>query len=591
VNVLIGPALAIVFSRLRVCAALHHAVPWWGNEWWAIEGGNHLLRIEDEHGAEASRAAHNERNMKAALRRKRIVEASRNGHSDVFVPIVVEGKVVATLVVGPFFRTRPTSTDLLERWSALTGREGHLDDPEFSAFLQAVRATLVLEEPDYARFLELLGRLARLIAGEASPQLLREVFVLNEELEPVRDVEQAWQTVNEMIDERTPHLWESVNYTWELKKLGLSNPPNQALVGLAVMRASGHTPVDDAQRLDAFQRAVVALARRAGETVAGRVGEHGVVLLGSRRGAPTRKKQKLRELAERVAVLGRQRFGLALHFGACVGSDAAPNLPRVYQTALGAAEAALTQGERLVFAEADAYRRHDSLRKLRRELVRSFEERPAELTVRFDRFLEAVALESGHRFEPARAHVDAAFERLTEELLRSGALDAKSSESLNAALDRSLSSARTLSELFAAYRVAVSDVSAAVQSPASARQDRSLRRAIEYIREHLSERLSVNRMAKVAGFNSTYFSVLFKKRERITFEKYVLAQRLERAKALLSRSKLSVTRVAELCGYPSLPHFSRAFRRELRMTPLAYRRAHPLSRDAARPPKTRNAIQ
>ena len=51
-------------------------------------------------------------------------------------------------------------------------------------------------------------------------------------------------------------------------------------------------------------------------------------------------------------------------------------------------------------------------------------------------------------------------------------------------LERAAEEARTMNELFAAYRRAVNDVVLAVTRPQAARSDHGLRSAEEYIRRH-----------------------------------------------------------------------------------------------------------
>ena len=129
------------------------------------------------------------------------------------------------------------------------------------------------------------------------------------------------------------------------------------------------------------------------------------------------------------------------------------------------------------------------------------------------------------------AQLEVGFERVTETLTSTGALDPKSFAALSEALDRSAGAARTMAELFAAYRSAIADATEAVLRPVPARQDRSLRSAIDHIRQHYSEKLSLAKVARVAGFYPSYFSELFRQRERITFETYVAQLRLARAAA------------------------------------------------------------
>ena len=185
-------------------------------------------------------------------------------------------------------------------------------------------------------------------------------------------------------------------------------------------------------------------------------------------------------------------------------------------------------------------------------------EKPALLGARFDHYLEVVALHCGYRIEAAQAHLEVGFERMAEPLLNAGLLDQKGFIVLREALDRGASEADTIDELFEVHRRAAADLAEASESPAPARRERSLRRAVDYIEQHYAEALSLKQVARVAGFNPSYFSELFAKREKVPFEQYLRARRLERAKELLLIGKLDVTRVAKLTGFNS-SQYLRAF--------------------------------
>ena len=208
---------------------------------------------------------------------------------------------------------------------------------------------------------------------------------------------------------------------------------------------------------------------------------------------------------------------------------------------------------------------------MREDLRRFAEEHPEQLSARFEPYVEAASMHCGYRIEPARAELEIAFEYIADALARSGALGPKSRQAMRQRLDREANQARTMSALSAAYRRAVADTSEAIRHPVRARQDRSLRGAVEYIHEHYGEPLDLPKVAKVAGFTPKYFSELFRKRERMTFERYLAKLRLDRATQLLSGTDLTVTRVAELSGYTSPQYFCRAFRRGKRTTPAAFR--------------------
>jgi AraC-like DNA-binding protein len=291
------------------------------------------------------------------------------------------------------------------------------------------------------------------------------------------------------------------------------------------------------------------------------VGDHGVVFVSARRRA-------LEELT-RGALPEAKRFGLSLHFGASRGTSA--QLWSTYQAALGAAQEALSKDLRIVISDEPPTRDPGLLRNLREELARDVEARAATLAVRFDRYAESVAAHCAHRMDPSRADLEIAFERISDILLRSGALDPKSLSAMGDVLDRAAGQARNLNELLAAYRRAVVDMAQALERPAPARQDRRLRVALSYIERHYSEKLNLKQVARLSGFAPTYFSELFAKREKRTFEEHLFGLRMERAKQLLTGTDLSATRIAELSGFSSPQYFSRVFGRSAGLTPLEYR--------------------
>lgn len=235
----------------------------------------------------------------------------------------------------------------------------------------------------------------------------------------------------------------------------------------------------------------------------------------------------------------------------------------------------------MVGVERGSRRALSPLWKLREELVKGVEERVAAMPPRFDRYVEAVAMHSGHRIDLARAHLDAGFERVARVFVDGGALDRKSFGEMCEALDRAAAEARTVLEVFSAYRRAVADMAAAVEKPVPARHDRSLRRAVDYIHQRYSEPLSAPKVASVAGFAPKYFSYLFKQRERMTFAAYLRRVRIERARQLLGGTDLNLARVADLSGFRSAQYFCHVFRTACDATPMEFR-AQALSRIARR---------
>ncbi len=538
--------------------------------WWPIHVEPNVIPFELEHGIEGGRKTFNEEHFSQAARQQKTIRGSYSGYAHLFAPIVCDGRMLGVLTTGPIAHARPTSRDVKERWHWMTGRKGHPSDPEFAAYLATTLSSLVLDRRQDRIFENILTTLAGLLSGAGSAeQLVNRAEKLLVQLSPVRRIERTWTAVQTLLDDRSPRMLYSPWREGERRDIGFSRPVEHILVGLTVSSRPGLDQVDEAIVRDAFQRAAVDLARDAGGVIAGQVGDHGVVFLmeGDGKG---RMRAKIRNLVDGATALARERFGLAVHFGASTAAESLP-LSRNFHAALGAAESALTGGARLVVAETGARRPYRPLWHQQQELARLAEERPNLLPARFDRYLEAVALHVGYRFEPALAHLEVGFSRMAEALVKSGALDERSMVTMSEGLARLAAEVRTVSELFTAYRRVVTDLSTAVLRPVLARQDRHLQNALDYIRDHYTEALCFKKVAQVAGFNPSYFSELFRKREGVTFERYVLGLRLERAKQLLARTEHDVTRIASLCGFNSPQYFCRAFRRAVGRSPLAYR--------------------
>jgi AraC-like DNA-binding protein len=539
-----------------------------GGRWRAIHQEPSVAPFELRYGVDFERVKYNQRCIERAESRRALVVAQHAGFWDFFVPIVVDRKVVAMVVAGPVARHEPTSNAITEQWRWLSGRQPNTQDPEFAEYLTVCLSTLVLDGRRFSAFQAYLRCLARLMAQQgAAKRFLAKAESLRPVLEQARLVDRMWETARAMVDPRTERSWPSAQHLVEMWSAGLTRAPDQVLVGMLAQLHAETNTVEALLRRRAFQRTCAELAAKAGEVVAGRVGDQGVSFLFSP-GAAGRKRRNLLALGERASAAAR-KLGFALHLGTSTAGGDVP-LSVAYQTALGAAEGALVRGEHL--AQATKLDRSGAgLHALRRELGALAEENPRSLPARFDRYLERVALHYGYRVDAVRAHLEAGFERVAEGVRARGALGDRSDLELFDELERASRDARSMQELFAAYRRAVSEMSRLAEQPAATRRDRSLRRALRFIQEHYAQRLSLTRVARAAGFAPNYFSQLFKRKERVTFEQYLLRLRIERAKHVLTSTDLGMRRVAELSGFSSANYFATAFKRATGITPQRHR--------------------
>ena len=97
-------------------------------------------------------------------------------------------------------------------------------------------------------------------------------------------------------------------------------------------------------------------------------------------------------------------------------------------------------------------------------------------------------------------------------------------------------------------------------------------RALAYVQTHLSETIAVEDLAAEVGLSANYFTETFKKTLGVTPYKYVLNQRVEKAKTLLAENKNSVAKIASMVGFASHKQFSTAFRKVVGVTPAQYQR-------------------
>lgn len=97
-------------------------------------------------------------------------------------------------------------------------------------------------------------------------------------------------------------------------------------------------------------------------------------------------------------------------------------------------------------------------------------------------------------------------------------------------------------------------------------------RAMAYIEDHLSEPLTLEKIAAEAGISPNYFSTLFRRFCGVTLWEHVQTKRIELAIRLLrSGEKQNILEIALACGFNNTANFNKAFRRHTGVTPSYYR--------------------
>ena len=104
---------------------------------------------------------------------------------------------------------------------------------------------------------------------------------------------------------------------------------------------------------------------------------------------------------------------------------------------------------------------------------------------------------------------------------------------------------------------------------------------IEWISEHLGEPLDVELLAERAHMSPRHFTRVFREQMQCPPAKFVERMRVETARRLLEETPLQVAAVAERCGFGDEERMRRAFLRQLKVSPSAYRERFRDSRSSA----------
>jgi AraC-like DNA-binding protein len=99
-----------------------------------------------------------------------------------------------------------------------------------------------------------------------------------------------------------------------------------------------------------------------------------------------------------------------------------------------------------------------------------------------------------------------------------------------------------------------------------------LRRVLEYLDAHLSQRVELATLATLVGLSQSHFSHAFRVSTGVAPYRWQLEARIQRAQRLLIDTRVSLEQIAESTGFADAVHFGRTFRRLTGAPPAAWRR-------------------
>ena len=100
-----------------------------------------------------------------------------------------------------------------------------------------------------------------------------------------------------------------------------------------------------------------------------------------------------------------------------------------------------------------------------------------------------------------------------------------------------------------------------------------IEKSLVYINENLSEKITLDELAQVAGMGKTGFSAAFKSITGMTVWEYILNARVELASSyLIEKNDLNVTEISLMCGFNDNAHFAKIFKKIKGSTPREFKK-------------------
>ena len=103
----------------------------------------------------------------------------------------------------------------------------------------------------------------------------------------------------------------------------------------------------------------------------------------------------------------------------------------------------------------------------------------------------------------------------------------------------------------------------------------TIRKSVDFIHRNFDKNdFSLEDIAKISGITDSHFRRVFKKVYGVAPSKYINTLRLNKSKAMLSDTDISIEEISYQCGYNNYSYFVRAFKTSFGLTPSEYRKAN-----------------
>ena len=134
-----------------------------------------------------------------------------------------------------------------------------------------------------------------------------------------------------------------------------------------------------------------------------------------------------------------------------------------------------------------------------------------------------------------------------------------------------ISTAQSIDEMCLFLTESVNHLMDSIFQYSDVRHAHALHLCMQYIEVHYYEKVTLNQLAEMVYLSPSYLSRIFTKETGNSFNDYLNAVRINKAKSLLKYNDLRVADVANAVGFDDQSYFTKVFRRITGVTPVKYR--------------------
>lgn len=153
-----------------------------------------------------------------------------------------------------------------------------------------------------------------------------------------------------------------------------------------------------------------------------------------------------------------------------------------------------------------------------------------------------------------------------------GGMDPETAYSLSDMYIQMVDETHTIKELDALLTQVCLDFAVRMKQLKKAKvYSKNIVQCIDYIYQHMDERVTAQMLSEYCGLHVNYLSRLFKKETGQTITDYIRKSKLDTAKNMLKYSSYSYSDIAAGLAFSSQSHFTHVFHEQTHMTPKEYR--------------------